>query len=67
MAVIRAATSLAAECIGCQDVLGSVEAGKLADLIAVEGDPLDDIAVMENVVLVIKNGRVEKNALEVCE
>lgn len=66
MAVIRAATSLAAECIGCQDVLGSVEAGKLADLIAVEGDPLDDIAVMENVVLVIKNGRVEKNALEVC-
>jgi imidazolonepropionase-like amidohydrolase len=64
MAVIRAATSRAAECIGCQDVLGSVETHKLADLIAIDGDPLSDIAVMQNVVLVIKNGRVEKNALE---
>jgi imidazolonepropionase-like amidohydrolase len=64
MYVIRAATTLAAECIGCQDTLGSIEVGKLADLIAVEGDPLSDITAMENVALVIKNGRLEKNTLE---
>lgn len=60
---IRAATSSAAECLGCQDELGTVEAGKLADLIVVDGDPLADITALQRVALVMKNGKVEKNVL----
>jgi len=63
MQAIRAATSSAAECLGCQDELGTVEAGKLADLIVVDGDPLTDITALQQVALVIKNGKVEKDAL----
>ena len=60
---IRAATSSAAQCIGCQDELGTVEVGKLADLIVVDGDPLSDIGALQEVLLVIKGGKVEKNVL----
>jgi imidazolonepropionase-like amidohydrolase len=60
---IRAATLTAAECIGCDEELGTVETGKLADLIAVDGDPLSDISAMERVRLVIKDGEVAKNTL----
>jgi len=60
MLVIQGATSMAAECIGCQDDLGAVEAGKLADLIVVDGDPLSDIKALQRVTLVIKDGQVEK-------
>ena len=48
-AAIVAATSLNAEIIGWQDRVGTVEAGKFADLIAVPGDPLQDIAVLGRV------------------
>jgi imidazolonepropionase-like amidohydrolase len=63
MDVIRAATYRAAECIGCEDELGSVEAGKLADLVVVNGDPLADMAALQNVALVIKGGQVARNTL----
>ena len=55
---IQAATRNAAELCGVGDELGTVEAGKLADLIVVEGNPLGDIANMRNLVLVIKDGQV---------
>jgi imidazolonepropionase-like amidohydrolase len=45
---IRSATSVAADVLGLGDDIGSVEAGKLADLILVEGDPLQDIGALEH-------------------
>jgi imidazolonepropionase-like amidohydrolase len=41
--------------------LGSLEVGKIADIIAVKGNPLKDISVMENVTFVMKEGKVYKN------
>ncbi len=58
---IRAATSVAAEMIGWQDKVGSVRAGLLADLIAVPGDPTEDITLLESVPLVLRGGRVVKD------
>ncbi|WP_428028207.1 amidohydrolase family protein [Altererythrobacter sp.] len=55
---IRAATLSAAEVIGHQDELGSIAAGKLADLIAVSGDPLADVTVLEHVAHVMKGGEL---------
>ena len=55
---IRAATVTAAELLGMKDSLGSVEAGKLADLVAVPGDPLSDVSLMEKVDFVMKGGVV---------
>ena len=55
---IRSATLSAAQLIGMADRLGSVEAGYLADLIAVEGDPLADVAALERVRFVMKDGTV---------
>ncbi|HEY6844430.1 MAG TPA: amidohydrolase family protein, partial [Thermoanaerobaculia bacterium] len=56
--IIRAITSNAAEMIGWQDRIGSIEPGKLADIIAVAGDPLADITELERVTFVMKDGRV---------
>jgi len=61
--VIRAATVNAAELLSWQDRVGAVEPGKFADLIAVEGDPLTDIAVLQQVKFVMKGGVVVKNEL----
>jgi imidazolonepropionase-like amidohydrolase len=55
---IRAATATAAELLGMRDSLGTIEAGKLADIVAVPGDPLSDVSVMEKVDFVMKGGRV---------
>lgn len=60
---IRAATVNAAELMGWSDDVGAVEAGKYADLIAVQGDPLADISVLQHVAFVMKGGAVVKNAL----
>jgi imidazolonepropionase-like amidohydrolase len=62
-AAIVAATSLNAEIIGWNDRVGSVEAGKFADLIAVPGDPLQDIAVLGRVGFVMKGGTVYRDEL----
>jgi imidazolonepropionase-like amidohydrolase len=60
MAAIKSATSVNAELLGMEKDLGTVEAGKLADLVAVPGDPLFDITAMTKVSFVMKNGVVYK-------
>jgi len=55
---LRAATVTAAELLGWQDKLGTVEAGKLADIVAVPGNPLQDVAVLGRVQFVMKDGVV---------
>jgi imidazolonepropionase-like amidohydrolase len=60
METIQAATIVAAELLGVEDKLGTIEAGKIADLVAVPGDPLSDIGLMENVNFVMKEGVVYK-------
>jgi imidazolonepropionase-like amidohydrolase len=60
---IRSATSSAAELLGMQNDVGSISPGKYADLIAVKGDPLSDIAVLEKVDFVMKGGEVFKSAI----
>jgi len=59
---IRSATATAAELLGMQDSLGTIEAGKLADIVAVPGDPLSDVSVMEKVDFVMKGGMVHRGA-----
>jgi len=53
---------LAAELLGMKDQLGSIEVGKLADIVAVDGDPLTDSKVFGKVVFVMKDGVVYKQA-----
>jgi len=55
---IRSATSSAAELLGWSDQVGSVEPGKFADIVAVAGDPLKDVTVLEKVDFVMKGGGV---------
>jgi imidazolonepropionase-like amidohydrolase len=61
---IRSATSEAALLMGWQDRVGSVQAGKFADLVAVAGDPIADITELERVQFVMKDGHVFKNELK---
>jgi imidazolonepropionase-like amidohydrolase len=56
--VIQAATSNAADHLGRGDDLGTLEPGKLADLVIIEGDPLRDISVLETPWMVMKGGQV---------
>jgi imidazolonepropionase-like amidohydrolase len=58
---IQAATLHAARLMGWDDRLGTLEAGKFADLVAVEGDPLSDVTVLEHVRFVMKGGQVVRN------
>ncbi|HEV7395889.1 MAG TPA: amidohydrolase family protein [Pyrinomonadaceae bacterium] len=59
---ICAATRINAQILGKGNELGTIEPGKLADIIVVNGDPLFDIATLANVEVVMKNGRVYKGA-----
>ncbi len=61
--VIRAITVNAAEMLGWQDRIGSVEPGKFADLVAVAGDPIANISELERVRFVMKDGQVVRNDL----
>ena len=58
---IRSATTRAAELLRMDKQIGIVEAGKLADVIAVEGNPLEDIRAISRVVFVMKGGKVFKS------
>jgi imidazolonepropionase-like amidohydrolase len=60
---IRAATINAADLMGWQDRVGAIEPGKFADLIAVDGNPLVDISVLQNVKFVMKGGAVIKDII----
>lgn len=61
MLALVAATSNAARLLRMHDQIGSIEKGKLADLIVVDGDPLQDIAAMRRPSLVMKSGRIMRN------
>lgn len=63
LAALTAATRLNSEIIGWNDRVGTLEVGKYADIIAVPGDPLRDIAVMERVGFVMKGGVVHRDEL----
>lgn len=58
---ILSATAVSAELIGQSDELGTIEAGKLADIVAVPGNPLKNIQLMMEVSFVMKNGEIFKN------
>jgi len=64
MQAIRTATSAAAELLNQSEHIGTIEAGKYADIIAVSGDPLKDITVLDHVGFVMKGGVVYKNELK---
>jgi imidazolonepropionase-like amidohydrolase len=60
MQAIQSATTAAADLLGHSDLVGSIAAGRYADVIAVAGDPLQDISVLEHVQFVMKDGKVYK-------
>jgi imidazolonepropionase-like amidohydrolase len=62
--VLRAATIVDAELFGVADRLGALEEGKIADVIAVPGDPTRDVRVLEKVLFVMKDGVVYRNDRE---
>jgi imidazolonepropionase-like amidohydrolase len=61
LTAIQAGTVNAADLIGWSDRVGTIEAGKFADLVAVDGDPLANVRVLENVKFVMKGGAVVKS------
>ncbi|MEI9972902.1 MAG: amidohydrolase family protein [Ignavibacteriota bacterium] len=54
-------TSVAAESLGLADKIGSIAPGMEADLVAVEGNPLDDITAVRHVVFVMRHGKIYRN------
>jgi len=60
MTAMLSATIEAAKLLRIDDHLGSIESGKLADLVAVKGDPLEDITLLQNVNFVMKDGVIYK-------
>jgi imidazolonepropionase-like amidohydrolase len=60
MAAIQSATSVAAELMGWSDRVGSIAPGKYADLIAVEGDAMANLASFSRVAFVMKGGTIYK-------
>lgn len=61
MEAIQSATLSASDLLGVSDIIGSIEKGKLADIIAVDGDPTRDVQVMGKVKFVMKDGVVYRN------
>jgi imidazolonepropionase-like amidohydrolase len=65
MDAIKAATSVAARYMGREDSVGALEKGRFGDLVAVEGDPRQDITVLEKIQVVVKGGLVFRAPPEV--
>jgi imidazolonepropionase-like amidohydrolase len=63
MQAIQSATSRAAELLEMKGQLGVIAPGAYADVVAVAGDPLADVGLLQNVGFVMKNGQVFKNEL----
>ena len=63
LAAIQSATINAADLLGWADQVGAIEPGKFADIIAVSGDPLEDIKQLEQVKFVMKGGAVVRDDL----
>ena len=66
MESLVSATRTNAELFGMEDLIGTVEEGKLADLLVVDGNPLEDISVLQeakNLKIIMKDGRISKNGL----
>jgi imidazolonepropionase-like amidohydrolase len=63
MAAIQSATVRAAELLGMSGEIGVVAPGAYADIVAVSGDPLADVKVLENVGFVMKDGKVYRNEI----
>ena len=61
MDAIRSATIVSAELLKISDKFGTIESNKIADIIAVNGDPTKDISVLQKVVFVMKDGKIYKN------
>ena len=61
MEAIRSATVVASELLGIDDMLGTIESGKIADIIAVTGNPVKDITSLQSVVFVMKDGIIYKS------
>jgi imidazolonepropionase-like amidohydrolase len=57
---ILSSVRTAATVLAMEDMIGSIESGKYADIIAVDGNPLEDVTILENVRFVMKNGNVYK-------
>lgn len=64
MEAIKAATSASAECLGVEKRTGSIKPGLEADLLVVERDPLSDVKNLQDILLVINNGKVVVNRLD---
>ena len=60
MEAIVSATVSAADLLGESETLGSIEVGKHADIVAVAGNPLEDITLLEDIRFVMKGGKVYK-------
>ncbi len=58
---LQTATINAAKVLGKTDLMGSIAVGKYADIVAVKGNPVSDISLMENIDFIMKNGKVYKN------
>ena len=61
MEAIKAATVNAADLLGINNQTGSIVKGKLADIVAVDGEPLVDIKTMKNMAFVMKEGKIYTN------
>ena len=60
---VRSATTTAAEMLGMQKDVGSIDAGKYADIVALKGDPLADITLLQKIDFVMKGGEIFKSAV----
>ncbi|HVW13655.1 MAG TPA: amidohydrolase family protein [Mucilaginibacter sp.] len=61
MEAIKAATTSAADLLGMSDTIGSINKGKSADIVAVTGDPLTDITILQHMAFVMKEGKIYLN------